>query len=54
MYDLLGRVVEIPFQNAENSSEIVADISSLKRGLYLVVISDISDNSKRTISVIKD
>ena len=54
MYDLLGRVVEIPFQNAENNSEIVADISSLKRGLYLVVISDISNNSKRTISVIKN
>ena len=54
MYDLLGRVVEIPFQNAENNSEIVADISLLKRGLYLVVISDISNNSKRTISVIKD
>ena len=54
MYDLLGRVVEIPFQNAENNSEIVADISSLKRGLYLFVISDISNNSKRTISVIKN
>jgi hypothetical protein len=54
MYDLLGRAVEIPFQNTENNSEIVADISLLKRGLYLVVISDISDNSKRTISVIKD
>ena len=54
MYDLLGRVVEIPFQTAENNSEIVADISSLKRGLYLVVISDISNNSKRTISVIKN
>ena len=54
MYDLLGRVVEIPFQNAENNSEIVADISSLKRGLYLVLISDISNNSKRTISVIKN
>ena len=54
MYDLLGRVVEIPFQNAENNSEIVADISSLKRGLYLVVISDVSNNSKRTISVIKN
>ena len=54
MYDLLGRVMEIPFQNAENNSEIVADISSLKRGLYLVVISDVSNNSKRTISVIKD
>ena len=54
MYDLLGRVVEIPFQNAENNSEIVADISSLKRGLYLVVISDVSNNSKRTISVIRN
>ena len=54
MYDLLGRVVEIPFQNTENNSEIVADISLLKRGLYLVVISDVSNNSKRTISVIKD
>ena len=54
MYDLLGRVVEIPFQNTENNSEIVADISSLKRGLYLVVISDVSNNSKRTISVIKN
>ncbi len=54
MYDLLGRVVEIPFQNAENNSEMVADISSLKRGLYLVVISDVSNNSKRTISVIKN
>ena len=54
MYDLLGRAVEIPFQNTENNSEIVADISSLKRGLYLVVISDASNNSKRTISVIKD
>ena len=54
MYDLLGRVVEIPFQNAENNSEIVVDISSLKRGLYLVVISDVSNNSKRTISVIKN
>ena len=54
MYDLLGRVVEIPFQNAENNSEIVADISLLKRGLYLVVISDVSNNSKRTISVIKN
>lgn len=54
MYDLLGRLVEIPFQNAENNSEIVADISSLKRGLYLVVISDVSNNSKRTISVIKN
>ena len=30
MYDLLGRVMEIPFQNAESNSEIVADISSLK------------------------
>ena len=54
MYDLLGRVVEIPFQNTESNSEIVADISSLKRGLYLVVISDVSNNSKRTISVIKN
>ena len=54
MYDLLGRVVEIPFQNAESNSEIVADISSLKRGLYLVVISDVRNNSKRTISVIKN
>ena len=54
VYDLLGRVMEIPFQNAENNSEIVADISSLKRGLYLVVISDVSNNSKTTISVIKD
>ena len=54
MYDLLGRVVEIPFQNAENNSEMVVDISSLKRGLYLVEISDVSNNSKRTISVIKN
>ena len=54
MYDLLGRVVEIPFQNTESNSEIVADISSLKRGLYLVVISDVSNNSKRTISIIKN
>ena len=54
IYDLLGRVMEIPFQNAENNSEIVADISSLRRGLYLVVISDVINNSKRTISVIKD
>ncbi len=54
MYDLLGRVVEMPFQNAENNSETLADISSLKRGLYLVVISDLSNNSKRTISVIKN
>ena len=54
MYDLLGRVVEIPFQNTESNREIVADISSLKRGLYLVVISDISNNSKRTIPIIKD
>jgi hypothetical protein len=54
MYDLLGRDVEIPFQNTENNSEIAADISLLKRGLYLVVISDISNNSNRTISVIKD
>ena len=54
MYDLLGRVVEIPFQNTESNSEIVADISSLKRGLYLVVIRDVSNNSKRTIPLIKN
>ena len=54
MYDLLGRVMEIPFQNAENNSEIVADISSLRRGLYLVVIRDVSNNSKRTIPLIKN
>ena len=54
MYDLLGRVVEIPFQNTESNSEMVADISSLKRGIYLVVISDVSNNSNRTISIIKN
>ena len=54
MYDLLGRVVEIPFQNTESNSEMVANISSLKRGIYLVVISDVSNNSNRTISIIKN
>ena len=53
VYDISGRLVRIFFENLTNIAIKSADISSLEKGMYLLVISDPINKKKNTIPFIK-
>ena len=53
VYDISGRLVRIFFENLTDIALKSADISSLEKGMYLLVISDPINKKKNTIPFIK-